>query len=214
MQRYGDTFGVSASGAVHGLLLGGSDGTWNFVSPDPSVTDLTVIPDHRALPSQIAKSPHSVQCTEGIDWGDGVGADSGILTCIAYNRRNFGAGQPDPCDTVDLFRADPARGEVDYLATFPPVGFVGDRWAGCSVTNHHGNVGIIGEPNAAGDGITRLALFAAASGAITTVVVTSTPTGTEIELDYVLAPEQDGGVNGWFATPVDRLGAAHQVIAN
>jgi len=214
MQRFGDTYGVSASGLVHGLVLGGSDGTWNFVSSDAN-SDLNVVPAHGDLPTTIAQAPHSVQCTEGIDWGDGVSADPGILTCVAYNRRQFGGGpMAASCDTVDLFRADPANAQVDYLATFPPVDFAGDRWAGCSTTNHHGNVGIVGEPNPDGDGITRLALFAAASGAITTVVVTSTPTGTEIALDYVIAPSQEGSVNGWFATPVDRFGASHEVFPN
>ena len=209
MQRHGDTFGVSASGIVHGLLLGGSDGAWHFIGADPAVSDLAVVPAHSDLPGQIAQAPHSVQCTEGIDWGDGAGDDPGVLTCIAYNRRNFTGGAP--CDTVDLFQAHPDRGEVNYLATFPPKDFTGDRWEGCSTTNHHGNVGLIGEPNPLGDGVTRLALFAAASGAITVVEVTAGATGSEISLDYVVAPEIANQVTGWFATPARHLGAAHAV---
>jgi len=207
MQRYGEAYGVSASGIVHGLLIGGSDGSWHFIGADPAVSDLAVVPAHGDLPMQIAQAPHSVQCTEGIDWGDGLGEDPGVLTCIAYNRRNFNGGAA--CDTVDLFRAHPDRGEVDYLASYPPKDFTGDRWAGCSTTNHHGNVGLIGAPNPLGDGITHLALFAAASGAITVVEVDASPSGAEIALDYVLAPEVAGQVTGWFVTPTRQLGAAH-----
>lgn len=209
LERFGDTLGVSASGAVQGLLLGGSDGRWSFLAKDGVASDLTIV-SSAGLYYPMVQAPHSVQCTEGIDWGDGAGATPGVLTCLAYHRRTFGGGQP--CDTVDLFRARIDDGEADYLATFPSPGAGGDRWAGCSGTNDHGNTAFFGEPNPDGDGHTRVMLFAAADGAVTVVDLQVDATGASFALDYVLAPATVGATRGWFATPLTHLGTPHELL--
>jgi hypothetical protein len=206
LERYGETVAASASGSVQGLLLGAKDGTWSFVAGAASKSDLLVLPAP-GLYQPMVQAPHSVLCTEGIDWGGGVGLEPGVLTCVAFHRRFFGGAQP--CDTADFFRAFPGRGEVEYLASFPPPGFVGDRWAGCSNTNHHGNVALVGGPNPGGDGHTRLAMFTAASGALTMLDLTVTADSASIAFESVIAPEVESALSGWFATASDRLGRPH-----
>ena len=200
---HGDTRAASASGLVQALLIGAQDGTWYTLTRDPMVSDLTLIHDGTDLYDQLAVAPHSLECTEGMDWGLSSPADA--ITCVAFHRRAFGRG--GVCNSADLFVVEPTELQARYLATFPPPSAVPDPSSGCTTTNSHGNAALIGEPGS--DGHTRVAMWSANDGVLTVLDLNADDSGAGFALDYVLQPSAGSAWRGWFISAYATLGSGH-----
>lgn len=209
-ERFGDTRAMSASGVQQAFVVGAADGAWWHLTRDPMFSSLDVMTVGLDLYSDLVAAPHSLVCTEGVDWGHGKRFDPATIVCVGFNRRHFGGGMP--CDTTDLFLIDRGLKQARYLTAFPKVNSPStDPIDGCGTTSSHGNTAIIGEPNPTGDRTTRLANLSANAGYISTLVVTidEEGLGVAMDLDYVMTPQVE--VDGWFVSGYRQLGSGHTI---
>ena len=210
LSAYGDTLAASASGSLSSVLVGTADGSWWLMYDNQSSTPELGLETVVDFPSddrhtRIFDDPHSAICTEGVDWGAGSSWPTDAVTCLVSNRRS-----PYFCHTADLVMLDRAGRRIHWVATWPEIGS-----DDCLHVNENGNISLIGAPNPAGDGQTRLALFSPEDAQIDVLQLQINPDGTaEFSSEYMLreTPEDSSThLKGFFLLAMPSLGSPHHI---
>lgn len=204
----GQTLAASAAGLHFGILVGKASGDWLFVNDSTTVSDLLVQSElgPKGRVGRLFHEPHSVTCTEGVDWGAGAAWSPDAVVCLVSNRR-----KNEVCQTADLVVLEEASGTAHWLASWPDPDS-----PDCVGVDTYGNVTLIGDPNPAGDGVTRVALYAPDAARTDVLRVTVTAAGSaSIESEYTIVEDLDdtsSHITGYYLTAVPALGPGHSVV--
>lgn len=131
LDRNGTVWAASASGDVHGAVVG-VDGEVPIVVAMEGLGDLAIT-GREGTRDLLFEEPHQVTCLPPGAGLPGSWTDDAVL-CLANNRR-----MRSQCNTADAFVLEASLGTATYLATWPPV----SAPELCSPSSDHGGVSIL-----------------------------------------------------------------------